>query len=156
MKLPFSRRFAVFAVLTLAWMSVIFFFSAQNGSESSGLSSKLVELLCAIVHYNPSPDVFSILTFIVRKGAHMTEFGILALLWLGTLIGGAEGFPWRYPAAFALSSFYAATDEIHQLFVSERAGQVTDWLIDSTGALFFLLCAWFLSKYLLKRMMKLI
>ena len=154
MKFSFNRKLAVFGALTLIWMIVIFLFSAQNGSESSGLSTRLVKLLCGIVHYNPSPDAFSFLTFIVRKCAHMTEFGILALLWLGTVNCGAEGFKWRYPAAFAASSLYAATDEIHQLFVSERAGQVKDWLIDSSGALLFLLCAWLISKFLMKRMMK--
>ena len=76
----------------------------------------------------------------------MTEFGVLALLWLGTLRSGLRKALWNYPAAFALSSFYAATDEIHQLFVSDRAGQVTDWLIDSAGATVFLICAWIFSR----------
>ena len=141
-----KRRFAVFLVLTLIWMVVIFLFSAQNGDDSSDTSGFLLNLLCGIFRVEPTPDNAELLTFLIRKAAHMTEFGILALLWLGTLRSGAGKAAWHYPAAFAVSSLYAITDEIHQLFVSDRAGQITDWLIDSAGALLFLCCAWLLTR----------
>ncbi|MBQ2251230.1 MAG: VanZ family protein, partial [Lachnospiraceae bacterium] len=35
--------------------------------------------------------------------------------------------------AFVMTALYAATDEIHQLFVPGRAGRVTDVLIDCIG-----------------------
>jgi len=38
-------------------------------------------------------------------------------------------------AAWLLTSAYAATDEIHQLFVPGRAGMVADVILDSCGAL---------------------
>jgi VanZ family protein len=38
-------------------------------------------------------------------------------------------------AAWALAVCYAATDEVHQLFVSGRSGQPTDVLIDACGVL---------------------
>jgi VanZ like family len=62
---------------------------------------------------------------ILRKGAHMTEFGLLALLWWRAL--GRPG------PAIAIALAYAATDEWHQTFVSGRHGTPTDWLIDATG-----------------------
>lgn len=127
-------------------MTVIFLFSAQNGEDSSGMSEKVLMFLCGIFDYSPSPDMRQLLTLLIRKGAHMTEFGILALLWLGTLRSAADKALWNYPAAFAASSFYAATDEFHQLFVSERAGQVTDWMIDSLGAILFLCIGWLIIR----------
>ena len=36
--------------------------------------------------------------------------------------------------AWLIATAYAATDEIHQLFVPERAGAFTDVCIDSAGA----------------------
>lgn len=39
-------------------------------------------------------------------------------------------------SAWAFATIYAATDEIHQLFVSGRTGKPTDVLIDSAGVLF--------------------
>lgn len=148
LKFRFSRRFLVCALLTLLWMTVIFLFSSQNGEESAGLSAQLLAFLCGIFHYTPSPDTASLLTLLLRKAAHMTEFGILALLWLGTLRSGFGRFRGMYPAAFAAASLYAATDELHQLFVNERAGQFADWLIDSAGALLFLLAVWVIARFM--------
>ena len=52
--------------------------------------------------------------------------------------------------AVALTSLYAVTDEVHQLFVDGRACRFTDWLIDTagglTGALVFLLIAVIIKK----------
>ncbi|MBQ1440993.1 MAG: VanZ family protein [Clostridia bacterium] len=146
MKIKYSRKSVAFFSITFIWMVVIFIFSAQNGDESSDTSGFLLGLLCDIFRIEPSPEDASMMSFLIRKAAHMTEFGVLALLWLGTLRSGLRKALWNYPAAFALSSFYAATDEIHQLFVSDRAGQVTDWLIDSAGATVFLICAWIFSR----------
>lgn len=142
MKPQSKSRFLLFVTLTFAWMAVIFLFSAQNGEESSGMSAKLLSLLSRVFRFSPSPDAEAMLSFLVRKAAHMTEFGVLALLWLGTLCAASGKAKWTYPAAFVLSSVYAATDEFHQLFVSGRAGRVTDWLIDSSGAVLFLWFGW--------------
>ena len=146
MQLHNRRRFAVFAALTAVWMAVIFLFSAQNGDESSGTSAKILALLCGIFRFSPDEGARELLTLLIRKAAHMTEFGILALLWLGTLRNCLRQPRPRYPLAFALSSLYAATDEIHQLFVSDRAGQFTDWLIDSAGAVIFLCIGWIILR----------
>lgn len=138
MKFNCNRKFVIFSALTLVWMAVIFLFSAQNGEESSGLSARLLEFLCGIFRCRPAEDTRELLTLMLRKAAHMTEFGILALLWLGTLRSGFGGSRLHYPIAFAAASLCGAADEIHQLFVSQRAGRATDWLIDSAGALLFL------------------
>jgi VanZ family protein len=64
---------------------------------------------------------------ILRKLAHMTEFGLLWLL-------AHRALGWRAPlAAAAFSIAYAATDEIHQTFVRGRHGTPVDILIDATG-----------------------
>ena len=141
----FGKAFVVPAVLTLAWMVVIFLFSAQNGDDSSDTSGRVLAFLCGLFGYTPTEEIRETLSFLVRKAAHMTEFGILGLLWQATLKGGFGKFSGRFPCAFALASLYAATDEIHQLFVSDRAGQITDWMIDSTGILLFLTAAWLIS-----------
>ena len=145
MKFRYSRQFVIFSALTLLWTAVIFLFSAQNGEESSGLSARLLAFLCGLFRYEPAPETRSLLTLLLRKAAHMTEFGILALLWLGTLRSGFGKSRRHYLLAFAAASFCGAADECHQLFVSGSAGQFTDWLIDSAGALLFLTAAGLLS-----------
>jgi VanZ family protein len=68
---------------------------------------------------------------ILRKGAHMTEYAILALLLFRAL--GSE-LP-----AFLFGLAYAVSDEIHQLFVSGRHGSPLDVAIDAAGLLLGLL-----------------
>jgi hypothetical protein len=64
---------------------------------------------------------------VLRKGAHMTEFGLLWLLWWRAL-GWRSLWP---PVLIALA--YAATDELHQTQVVGRHGTPVDWLIDAAG-----------------------
>ncbi len=64
---------------------------------------------------------------VLRKGAHMSEFAILAVLLWRAL--GAELW------ALALSIAYAASDEAHQLFVRGRHGSPVDVAIDTVGIL---------------------
>jgi VanZ family protein len=63
---------------------------------------------------------------VLRKLAHLTEYAIL-----GGLIFRAVR---SAPAAVLLASAYAATDEVHQTFVTGRHGSPLDWLIDTAGA----------------------
>ena len=71
----------------------------------------------------------------LRKIAHMTEYGILARLWVRALAGSAA---WSRKKIFAwslvLSVLYACTDEYHQTFVAGREGVLHDVVIDSVGA----------------------
>ena len=65
--------------------------------------------------------------YVLRKGAHMTEYAILVVLLWRAL--GSE------LAAFAASIGYAVTDEIHQTFVRGRHGSPVDVAIDTIGML---------------------
>jgi VanZ family protein len=89
----------------VALMAVIFFLSAQE-DLNSGLGTW---------------------DTILRKGAHMTEFGLLWLLWWRAL-----GYRSPWPA-IGIALGYAATDELHQHFVEGRNGNPVDWCIDATG-----------------------
>ncbi|HEU4448558.1 MAG TPA: VanZ family protein [Gaiellaceae bacterium] len=62
---------------------------------------------------------------VLRKLAHVGEYAVLGALLLRALA--------REPLAFLLGSLYAATDELHQSFVSGREGSPVDWLIDTAG-----------------------
>jgi VanZ family protein len=64
---------------------------------------------------------------VLRKGAHMTEYAILACL----LVRATGSYAW----AFGLAVGYSATDEFHQTFVHGRHGSPIDVGIDAVGAL---------------------
>ena len=50
------------------------------------------------------------------------------------LKGSSLDFGRLWPASWLMATAYAATDEIHQLFVPERACAFADVCIDSCGA----------------------
>ncbi len=105
----------------LLCMAVIFILSAQKGEESQELS----DILIVIFGIELSSDF-------VRTCAHFLEYAGLSVLVYNALwqtCGYARPF-----LAVVISSVYAVTDEVHQLFVEGRACQITDIIIDSIGA----------------------
>jgi VanZ family protein len=70
---------------------------------------------------------------ILRKGAHVTEYAVLAFLLARSLE--------REAPALALGILYAASDELHQAFVRGRHASPVDVAID-TGGLLLGLLAW--------------
>lgn len=94
-----------------------------------GLCAPPLLLMGLIFILSAQPDLSSGLgawDLLLRKAAHITEFGLLFLLWRRAL--GARALP-----AALIAIAYAATDEIHQTFVSGRHGTPIDVLIDATG-----------------------
>jgi VanZ family protein len=87
-------------------------------------------LMAVIFALSAQPDLNSGLggwDTILRKCAHMLEYGLLWFLWWRALGHGS-----KVPAV-AIALAYAATDELHQHFVEGRVGSPVDWLIDAAG-----------------------
>jgi VanZ family protein len=87
-------------------------------------------LMGAIFFFSAQPDLgtgLGVWDTILRKAAHMAEYGLLWFLWHRAL-----GL--RSPlAAAAITLAYAASDELHQTFVDGRHGSPVDVLIDALG-----------------------
>ena len=89
-------------------------------------------LMAVIFALSAQPDLNSglgVWDLILRKCAHMTEFGLLWFLWWRALGYGNRAIP----AAIAIGC--AVTDEIHQSYVDGRVASSHDVLIDSAGVL---------------------
>lgn len=113
--------------LTVICMGVIFWLSSRTAVQSSEQSGAIVEFLKKIFGDNVFTD------FIVRKSAHCLEFTGLSFLFNLSLYL-TKNKP-SYIFAVILTSVYAATDEFHQLFVEGRSCQISDWMIDTAGAI---------------------
>lgn len=122
---PPLARWAVVA----AWMLLIFSLSAQ--SESGEHSRSLVGSLFALFGWSGDDASLRPYEFALRKGAHFTEYAVLAGLLYWALPGHGLG---RLAAAWAIATGYAASDEWHQAFVPHRGPSPTDVAIDSAGA----------------------
>jgi VanZ family protein len=87
-------------------------------------------LMALIYFLSAQPDLSTGLgtwDLILRKIAHMVEYGLLWFLWW-------RAFGYRGGvAAAAIAVGYAATDELHQSYVEGRHGAPVDVLIDSVG-----------------------
>ena len=145
--------------LAIVWMCVIFAFSAQTKEESGAVSEsfsyRMVSSTKFFFHWDMSDErvreIADAIEGMVRKAAHMAEYGILSVL-LYIWIGQWEmSFLRRGGTAVGATAVYAATDEFHQLFVEGRSGQVTDVCIDSIGALLGL-CVIYLMLLLVQRL----
>ena len=77
----------------------------------------------------------SLVHFVVRKGAHFTEYAVLALLAARAFLPSTHGrlrHGW-FAAALALVAVVALLDEYNQSFNAARTGTLWDSLIDISG-----------------------
>ena len=129
-------------ILTLIWMIFIFSMSAKPADKSTDISITFGRLFCELFYpgYDDMTQEEQFFTaegidHPLRKAAHVTEFAVLGML--TTMSAGelTEGKKKRYLIGFLVSVLYAASDELHQLFVPGRSAEIKDVLIDSAGVL---------------------
>jgi VanZ family protein len=120
------------SALVFIWLIVIFLFSSQVATESSELSGKIVNSIAPV-----APEIIkNSLTFLVRKSAHIFLYFVLGILTANLLVSYKLKVKLVYLYSLGFVALYAITDEIHQLFVAGRSGEVRDVLIDTiAGAL---------------------
>lgn len=123
--------------LVILWMAVIFFYSHQPATESVDLSSGITQKILDIIT-TTAPDIKldqdSLHTFI-RKSAHFGVYLILGVLVTNGLMQNNMSKPKMILLALLICVLYAISDEIHQLYIPGRSGQVSDVLLDSAGGL---------------------
>lgn len=123
--------------LMVLWMGLIFYFSSQSGEVSGEQSDMLKETLENNIPY--LGNIFEgmgsywIVTYILRKTAHMFLYFVLTTISYIVMNFKYEDFNKSVKKAVAISIIYAATDEIHQLYVPGRSGALSDVWIDSIG-----------------------
>jgi hypothetical protein len=72
--------------------------------------------------------------FIVKKTAHLIEYGIFAILLFRALKNSGMDKKRAMFYSVILAFFYAATDEIHQAFIPGRQSRARDIIFDTIGA----------------------
>jgi CheY-like chemotaxis protein/VanZ family protein len=89
-------------------------------------------------------EQYTLLHFLIRKAAHLTEYAILARLLLRAFrAGAARAWHWRWATlSFVLVAIYAGLDEYHQAFTQSRTAAVADSMLDIAGGLLALMFLW--------------
>ena len=131
----------VLGVLIALVLSHIWLFSAQDGEESGKLSLAITEKAVDLTHpalHEKAAERQSLIRAwhpIVRKTGHFGEYAVLGLLIMGEFFCFSGKRALQASFSLGLCAVLAALDEWHQTFVSGRAGQWQDVLLDSAGAL---------------------
>lgn len=115
----------------------------MSGELSAAESSRFVFLLRPLFALFGNTDE-QLMTFVIRKGAHFSEYAMLIFL------ASRMAMAWwgRGPRSFAVTCGIwlcaPLVDETIQLFTPGRAGMLTDVLIDCSGGFVGLAIAWLL------------
>ena len=126
----------------LIWMAVMFVLSTDlfANKHTGGVLWRVFNALALPVTHEP----YTLLHFLTRKAAHLTEYAILAGLLLRAFRAGAVG-TWRWHWAlisFLLVAVHAVFDEYHQALTRYRTSSVSDSVLDMTGGLIALTLLW--------------
>lgn len=136
-------------ILPITMMIVIFLFSHSQGEKSqelsTGVTQKIVEKTIDMMNEQlvaqERTTLISKWSGYIRKMAHFFEYALLAISMSIVLYNAHRIRTYRlYVLAWTVCVLYACTDEIHQLYVPDRAGRVFDVFIDSLGTVFGLIC----------------
>lgn len=137
----------VSGLFLVTWMGIIFWFSAQEATESSRLSGGFCDRI--VISMNEKlemewsdakmQNIAELMEFPIRKAAHMAEYAALGLLCFFFYKGYSAKIKRLYLWSLTTTFIYAISDEIHQYFVEGRAARFTDVCIDTLGAAIALL-----------------
>jgi len=121
---------------SIAWMGLIYAMSAMPGDVSGAQSGAVLAFILSFAG-KLFPQLAAadadLLHLLLRKGAHMAAYAVLALLNVRACRQSGAKRPCLQ--AFFLAFAYAAADEFHQGFVAGRGPSCADVMIDSAGAL---------------------
>ena len=149
----------VTAAITLLWMVFIFSLSNDTAIESDKLSDGTLKFLFTLFYPNfeslsllKQQELVEPFALIIRKFAHFVLYFILGVLSSATLVS-YRGIPYAFRGVIsgAICVIFAITDEIHQLFVDGRSGEVADVLLDSTASIIGILVFYVILQIFIKR-----
>ena len=134
-----SRKLLILLSWTavLVWLVLIFNLSSQAAEHSGALSKGLTRIIVGALEKVAPESHFDLNQFdhLVRKNAHFMAYLVLSVLVINAKRRSRlKG--WRsFFLALGFCILYAISDEIHQLYVPGRSGQIRDVLIDGSGVL---------------------
>jgi VanZ family protein len=128
--------------LIILWMIIIFLLSNQKAQDSKELSNSFItktiiniyEMKHGKITEEKKIEIKENYSFIVRKTAHFTIYLVLGILVSLVLIGKNLNIKQIIIYGVLICMAYSITDEIHQIFVSGRSGEIRDIIVDTCGS----------------------
>lgn len=129
-------------MLTIIVCIIIFKFSSEDSGKSTGTSDFIID---TIININPftrnlddvkKEEIKENIKMPIRKLAHFSIYTVLGITTMLHMFTYAISKSKKMGSSLVIGMLYAISDEIHQLFVPGRSGQITDVCIDTIGVLF--------------------
>ncbi|KZE64096.1 hypothetical protein AWM68_13400 [Fictibacillus phosphorivorans] len=124
------KRYVV-GILVLVWMWFIYYFTASP-NFTSGQTGTFIQETGLF-----NQDI-GLTNSLLRKAAHVILFGSFAII-LYVFLNKFISSLYAYILAWELASLAGMLDEFHQQFVPDRGSSINDMILDSFGALLFLI-----------------
>ena len=135
MKLNIIR--GILIILLAGTFYIIFGFSSQNATQSSGISKKVSETIVEITNKDkPTQEKNEIIKFLeprIRKLAHFSIYTVVGFLLMTLCFTYKISINKKIIISLIFGFIYACSDELHQTFVVGRSGEARDVLIDTSG-----------------------
>jgi VanZ family protein len=118
----------------ILWTAVVL--AASTDLFSGAHTGAVIARITTAVFPTLSAGTVDTLNFLIRKSAHLAEYGILAWLWFRALRGeSTAGWMLRWALlAVIIAAGVATLDEWHQSFVPSRTSSPWDVVLDTVGA----------------------
>jgi VanZ family protein len=118
----------------MVWSAMILIASTDLFSAAN-TGSVLEPILVRLLGHPIAPATLHAMNFLMRKSAHLTEYGILGALTFRAVRGDRTSWSARWAiGAIVFATCIATIDEIHQTFVPSRTGTWHDVVLDAAGA----------------------
>ena len=137
MKINILRMILI--LLLILTFVIIFDFSNQSSEKSSESSGKIAE----IITNNIKPirertqiereKIILRVESVIRKIAHFSIYTIVGVLLMSLVSTYKIDELSRISISLICGIIYATSDEIHQVFIPGRSGQISDVILDSMG-----------------------
>lgn len=132
MSMKRNKVTVLWAILGVLWLLFIWGNSLQTAVESSERSLGFLAFLTPLLSALGIAE--DLMHTVVRKLAHMAEFGILGMLWTAAVLPNRKKRAKGFCVCLLICLGAAAVDETIQLFVPGRSGEVLDVCIDLAGS----------------------
>ena len=132
-------------------MAFIFVMSSEPATDSSVTSGNTLRVLLNIFYPSfkemdaaQQQEIIEANQHFIRKTAHFSLYTVMGIL---VSLAVAQHIKKFSLISYAIGTLYAVTDEIHQLYVPGRSGQLSDVLLDCAGVLLGCIIIFILYRY---------
>ena len=131
----------IMGIALLCTLFTIYRFSAQNGTQSKGISTKVSQFILNFsntykeANAEEQTRMLNRTNAIIRKIAHFSIYTLLGLTIMGLMTKTKLKDKWRILITIGFGMLYAILDEFHQSFSPGRTPKVTDVYIDTLGVI---------------------